>query len=41
MKEIHNILIKIDYDIKKVQSKSNGKFYYIWVCRKTKNIIIE
>jgi len=31
MREIHNTLIKIDYDIKKVQSKSNGKFYYIWV----------
>ncbi|ORX52094.1 hypothetical protein BCR36DRAFT_582612 [Piromyces finnis] len=31
MKEIHNTLIKIDYDIKKIKSKSNGEFFYIWV----------
>jgi hypothetical protein len=31
MKEIHNTLVKIDFDIKKIQSKSNGEIFYIWV----------
>ncbi|ORX77700.1 hypothetical protein BCR32DRAFT_295471 [Anaeromyces robustus] len=31
MKEIHNTLIKIDFDIKRIQSKSDGHFFYIWI----------
>jgi len=31
MKEVHNTLVKIDYDIKKIQSKSDGEIFYIWV----------
>eukprot|EP00833_Pecoramyces_ruminatium_P005467 jgi/Orpsp1_1/1179499/evm.model.c7180000069550.2 len=31
MKDVHNTLAKFDFDIKKIQSTSNGDYFYIWV----------